>query len=111
MATERVDRARSLTPRRSSRPRIAWLRAEGDTPNELSSWTTIDPGSSTIAADGAGTAMVTITTLNSHNWSQLSPANQDTTKLRAGSRGEVWTFDVKPGQKLYLSPEARVKVW
>ena len=41
---------------------------------------------------------VTITTLNSHNWSRLSPTNQDTTVLRDGSRGEVWTFDVDPGQ-------------
>ena len=41
---------------------------------------------------------VTITTMDSHNWSRLSPTNQDTTKLRDGSRGEVWTFDVKPGQ-------------
>ena len=41
---------------------------------------------------------VTITTLNTHNWSRLSPTNADTTRLRDGSRGEVWTFDVDPGQ-------------
>ncbi len=41
---------------------------------------------------------VTITKMDSHNWSRLSPTNADTTKLKDGSRGEVWTFDVEPGQ-------------
>ena len=49
----------------------------------------------TTSVDGT---TVTITTLNSHNWSRLSPTNGDTTKLRDGSRGEVWTLDVEPGQ-------------
>ncbi len=41
---------------------------------------------------------VTITTLDSHNWSRLGPTNLDTTVLQDGSRGEVWTFDIDPGQ-------------
>ena len=49
----------------------------------------------TTTVDGT---TVTITTLGTHNWSQLSPGNGDTTRLRDGSRGEVWTFDVDPGQ-------------
>jgi hypothetical protein len=54
----------------------------------------------TTVVDGT---TVTITTLNSHNWSRLSPTNGDTTRLRDGSRGEVWTFDVDPGQCLEIT--------
>ena len=54
----------------------------------------------TTTVDGT---TVTITTLNSHNWSRLSPTNADTTELRDGSRGEVWTFDVDPGQCLEIT--------
>ena len=46
---------------------------------------------------------VTITSMDSHNWSRLSPTNQDTTRLRDGSRGEVWTFDVDPGHCFELT--------
>ena len=45
-----------------------------------------------------GGTTVTITEMNKHNWSRLSPTNPDTTMLQDGSRGEVWTFDVNPGQ-------------
>ena len=54
----------------------------------------------TTTVDGT---TVTITTLNSQNWSRLSPTNTDTTQLRDGSRGEVWTFDVDPGQCLEIT--------
>ncbi len=54
----------------------------------------------TTTVDGT---TVTITTLNSHNWSRLSPANGDTIELKDGSRGEVWTFDVEPGQCLEIT--------
>ncbi len=54
----------------------------------------------TTTVDGT---TVTITTLNSHNWSRLSPTNTDTTELKDGSRGEVWTFDVDPGQCLEIT--------
>jgi hypothetical protein len=46
---------------------------------------------------------VTVTHVGSHNWSTLSPANDDTVKLKDGSRGEYWTFDVRPGQCLNLT--------
>ena len=49
----------------------------------------------TIQVDGKP---VTVTQVNTHNWSSLSPTNADTVKLKDGSRGEYWTFDVKPGQ-------------
>ncbi len=49
---------------------------------------------------------VTITTLGSHNWSRLSPTNADTTVLRDGSRGEVWTFDVDPGDCFAVAMES-----
>lgn len=49
---------------------------------------------------------VTITTLGSHNWSRLSPTNADTTVLRDGSRGEVWTFDVDPGECFAVAMES-----
>ncbi|MCC6175463.1 MAG: hypothetical protein IT305_09200 [Chloroflexi bacterium] len=41
---------------------------------------------------------VTYTSLDTHNWSKLSPSNGDTVKLKDGSRGEVWAFDAHPGQ-------------
>jgi len=57
----------------------------------------------TTTVDGTS---VTITTLNSHNWSRLSPTNTDTTELKDGSRGEVWTFDVDPGQCLEITMQS-----
>ena len=46
---------------------------------------------------------VTVTQVDTHNWSTLSPNNSDTIKLKDGSRGELWTFDVDPGQCLTLT--------
>ncbi len=51
-----------------------------------------------LPTTNVGGTTVTITTLGSHNWSRLSPTNADTTKLQDGSRGEVWTLDVDPGE-------------
>ena len=50
-----------------------------------------------LRTTNVGGTTVTITTLDSHNWSRLSPSNADTVELNDGSRGEVWTFDVDPG--------------
>jgi hypothetical protein len=50
----------------------------------------------------AGTT-VTITEVDKHNWSRLSPSNPDTTMLKDGSRGEVWTFDADPGDCLTIT--------
>jgi|RhiMethySRZTD1v2_1073278.scaffolds.fasta_scaffold1071331_2 hypothetical protein len=49
---------------------------------------------------------VTITQMDSHNWSKLSPSNRDTVKLKDGSRGEVWTFDVDPGDCATITMES-----
>jgi len=57
----------------------------------------------TIQVDGKP---VTVTQVNTHNWSNLSPNNQDTVKLKDGSRGEYWTFDVDPGQCLAITMES-----
>lgn len=54
----------------------------------------------TIQVEGAP---VTVTQINTHNWSNLSPGNTDTVKLKDGSRGEFWTFDVNPGQCVTLT--------
>ena len=54
----------------------------------------------TIQVDGK---LVTITQIDAHNWSTLSPTNTDTVKLKDGSRGEFWTFDVDPGQCVNLT--------
>jgi hypothetical protein len=54
----------------------------------------------TIQVDGVP---VTVTQVNTHNWSTLGPNNADNIKLKDGSRGEFWTFDVKPGQCLTIT--------
>jgi hypothetical protein len=56
-----------------------------------------------LRTTNVGGTTVTITTLDSHNWSRLSPTNADTVELKDGSRGEVWTFDVDPGQCLEIT--------
>ena len=61
------------------------------------------PAHAALKTTTVGGTTVTVTTLDSHNWSRLSPTNADTTELKDGSRGEIWTFDVDPGQCLEIT--------
>ena len=65
--------------------------------------TPADVARAALPTTTVGGTTVTITELDKHNWSRLSPTNPDTTMLQDGSRGEVWTFDVGPGQCLDIT--------
>src|SRR3712207_2964846 len=54
----------------------------------------------TTSVDGE---TVTIPTLGTRNWSQLSASSGDGTRLRDGSRVEIWTFDVGTGRCIEVS--------
>ena len=87
-----------LTSKMSSMKRTLTLTALGGTALLAGLAVPAEIARASLPTTTVGGTTVTITSLDKHNWSRLSPTNPDTTMLNDGSRGEVWTFDVDPGQ-------------